>query len=139
MVLLGLTLFVPLVASVPVQPPDAVQEVAFVLDQVNVELLPKAIVVGLAVIVAVGAVVAMTVTDAVALRVESATEVAVNVTIFGEGGFAGAAYATDVAVMFDSVPHIEPLHPVPERLQVMPLFWESFATVAVKFCAPIPA
>jgi hypothetical protein len=42
-------------ASVPVQPPLAVQEVAFVLDQVRVELLPEAIVVGLAVSVAVGA------------------------------------------------------------------------------------
>jgi hypothetical protein len=47
-VLVGLTLFVPLVASVPVQPPLAVQEVAFVLDQVNIELLPDAMVVGFA-------------------------------------------------------------------------------------------
>jgi hypothetical protein len=54
-VLVGLTLCVPLMASVPVQPPPAVQEVAFVLDQVRVELLPEAIVVGLAVSVAVGA------------------------------------------------------------------------------------
>ena len=36
----------PLVASVPVQPPLAAQEVAFVLDQARVELLPDAIVVG---------------------------------------------------------------------------------------------
>jgi hypothetical protein len=46
---------VPLVASVPVQPPDAVQEVALVLDQVSIELAPEAIVVGFAVKVAVGA------------------------------------------------------------------------------------
>ena len=42
-------------ASVPVQPSPAVQEVAFVLDQVRVELLPDAIVIGLAVNVTVGA------------------------------------------------------------------------------------
>ena len=45
---------VPLVPSVPVQPPDAVHEVALVLDQVSVELLPEAIEVGLAVNVTVG-------------------------------------------------------------------------------------
>jgi hypothetical protein len=53
-VLVGLTLFVPLMASVPVQPPLAVQEVAFVLDHVNIELLPDAIVVGFADRVTVG-------------------------------------------------------------------------------------
>ena len=53
--LVGLTLCVPLVASVPVQPPPVVQEIAFVLDQVRVELLPEAIVIGLAVNVTVGA------------------------------------------------------------------------------------
>ncbi len=65
--LVGLTLFVPLVASVPVQPPLAVQEVALVLDQVNVELLPDAMVVGLADKVTVGAgAAAVTVTVALA-------------------------------------------------------------------------
>jgi hypothetical protein len=54
-VLVGLTLFVPLVASAPVQPPLAVQEVALVLDQVRVELAPDAMVVGLADRVTVGA------------------------------------------------------------------------------------
>ena len=39
----------------PVQPPFAVQEVAFVLDQVNIELLPDAMIVGLADNVTVGA------------------------------------------------------------------------------------
>ncbi len=53
--LVGLTLCVPLTASVPDHPPLAVQEVALVLDQVRIELLPEAIVVGLAVSVAVGA------------------------------------------------------------------------------------
>ena len=48
MVAVGETTSVPLVASVPVQPPDAVQDVALLLDQVSVELPPGAIVVGLA-------------------------------------------------------------------------------------------
>jgi len=47
-VAVGETTSVPLVASVPVQPPDAVQDVALLLDQVSVELPPGAIVVGLA-------------------------------------------------------------------------------------------
>jgi hypothetical protein len=44
----------PAVASVPVQPPDAVQAVALVEDQVRVELPPLATLVGLALIVALG-------------------------------------------------------------------------------------
>ncbi len=65
--LVGLTLCVPLTASVPDQPPLAVQEVALVLDQVRIELLPEAIVVGLAVSVAVGvgAIVTVALTGAV--------------------------------------------------------------------------
>jgi len=39
------TLSVPLIASAPVQPPLAVQDVAFVLDQVRVELPPEEMVV----------------------------------------------------------------------------------------------
>ena len=53
--MVGDTPNVPLVPSVPVQPPEAVHEVALVLDQVSVELLPEAIEVGLAVSVTVGA------------------------------------------------------------------------------------
>jgi len=131
---------VPLVASVPVQPPPAVQEVAFVLDQVRVELLPEAIVVSLAVSVTVGATgAAVTVTVAAAPVVLSDTEVAVSVTAFGKGAFAGAAYLTDVDEMFERVPHVIPLQPAPERLQVTPIFWESLVSVAVKLCVPIPA
>jgi hypothetical protein len=127
-------------ASVPVQPPPAVQDVAFVLDQVRVEALPEAIVVGLAVSVTVGAAgAAVTVKVAIAPVVLSATEVAVRVTALGEGAFAGAAYMTDVDVMFERVPHVMPLQPVPERLQVTPMFCESFVSVAVKVCVPIPA
>jgi hypothetical protein len=46
---------VPLVASAPLQAPLAVQEVAFVLDHVRIEVLPEAIVAGLAESAAVGA------------------------------------------------------------------------------------
>jgi hypothetical protein len=46
---------VPLSVSAPVQPPEAVHEVALVLDQVSVELLPALIVEGLAVSRAVAA------------------------------------------------------------------------------------
>ena len=45
----------PLVASAPLQAPLAVQEVAFVLDHVRIEVLPEAIVAGLAESAAVGA------------------------------------------------------------------------------------
>ena len=45
----------PVVAMVPDHPPEAVQEVAFVLDQFNVEAPPLATVLGLALSVTVGA------------------------------------------------------------------------------------
>jgi hypothetical protein len=58
----------PLVAFDPVQPPDAVQAVALVDDQVNSEVAPLATVVGLALKVTVGAaLVTATVTDCEAL------------------------------------------------------------------------
>jgi hypothetical protein len=60
----GETLSVPLVASVPVQPPLAVQELALVLDQVSNEEPPEEIVVGFAEMVAVGVAPAVTVTVA---------------------------------------------------------------------------
>jgi hypothetical protein len=47
-VLVGLTLLVPVVASMPVQPPLVVQDVAPALDHVNVEVPPAVIVVGFA-------------------------------------------------------------------------------------------
>ncbi len=55
--------WVPLVGSLPVQPPEALQEVAFVEDQVRVDVAPFATVLGLAEIVTAGAGV---VTDTVA-------------------------------------------------------------------------
>jgi hypothetical protein len=45
---------VPLVAFVPLHPPEAVHEVALVEDQVTVEMLPDVMLVGLAEIVTVG-------------------------------------------------------------------------------------
>lgn len=58
----------PLVASDPLQPPDAEHDVAFVEDQVRVEAAPLATVAGLADRVTVGAgVFTVTVADWVAL------------------------------------------------------------------------
>jgi hypothetical protein len=58
----------PLGAIVPLQPPDATQDVALVEDQVNIELPPLATVVGLAISMTVGAgVVTVTVVDWAAL------------------------------------------------------------------------
>ncbi|HWR49104.1 MAG TPA: hypothetical protein VN327_16065, partial [Pseudonocardiaceae bacterium] len=58
----------PLVDSAPLQPPEAVHEVALVADQVSAEAAPLATVLGLAVRVMAGAGAVMeTVTDCVAL------------------------------------------------------------------------
>lgn len=57
---------VPLVASVPDQPPLAVHEVALVAVQVSVELLPLAIVAGLGVSVIVGRGAILTVVESLA-------------------------------------------------------------------------
>ena len=61
---MGETPSVPLVVSAPVQPPEAVHDVALVLDHVNVELPPEAMVVGFAVSVTVGAGDTVTVAEA---------------------------------------------------------------------------
>jgi hypothetical protein len=45
---------------------------------------------------------------------------------------------TDVGVTFENVPHVLPLHPVPVREKVTPLFWTSFTIWAVKACVPYP-
>jgi len=58
----------PLIALLPLQPPEALQEVAFADDQFNVEAPPLAIVLGLTVKLTVGATVETeTVADCVAL------------------------------------------------------------------------
>ena len=59
-VLVGDTVRVPLVAFVPVQPPEAVHEVALVEDQVSVAFCPDTIVDGAADKVTVGTVGALT-------------------------------------------------------------------------------
>lgn len=60
----GLTDRVPLSAREPVQPPEAVHEVAFVLDQLSVESEPAAIDGGFAASVTVGSASGVTVTVA---------------------------------------------------------------------------
>ena len=56
--------YVPLIASVPPQAPEAVHEVALVEDQLKVETLPLDRLVGLALSVTVGGLLAVTVTVA---------------------------------------------------------------------------
>lgn len=64
----------------PLQPPEAVQEVALVLDQVSVELAPELMVVGFAVKVSVGACCVCSVTVAAPLLLPLAFE-QVNVKV----------------------------------------------------------
>jgi hypothetical protein len=81
--------------------------------------------------------VAVTVIVVLANFVASATEVAVSVTVAGLGTAAGAVYVTDVADALDAgvtVPHVAPLQPAPDNVQVTPLLPESFVTVAMKLC-----
>jgi hypothetical protein len=74
------------------------------------------------------------VTCAVPVRVESAEETALMVTVAGEGTVAGAMYMPIAEI----VPTVEfpPLTPLTR--QVTAVFVE-FATVAVKACEPVPA
>jgi hypothetical protein len=131
-VTVGETLCVPLVAFVPLQLPLAVQEVALVLDHVSVEMPPEVIVIGLAESVTVGveAVEEVTVAVAVALLVESATEIAFIVTEAGDGTAAGAVYRPAAEI----VPLVALPPATPFTCQVTPLFCESFETVAVNCC-----
>ena len=78
---------------------------------------------------------AVNVIVAMADFVESSTAVAVSVTVGGFGSAAGAVYITaapDVALIPDSEPHAAPVHPGPESVHVVPSFFGSFKTVAVK-------
>jgi hypothetical protein len=61
---------------------------------------------------------------------ESATEVAVTVTLRFAGTVEGALYVAALVVVLVRVPRDAP---VPETLQVTPLSLESFSTVAVNF------
>ena len=81
-----------------------------------------------------------TVIVAVPVFVPSATDVAVNVTVAGDGTVAGAVYVIatpDALVVADSAPHVAPEHPVPASVQFTPLFCASLLTVAVKFCVKL--
>ncbi len=75
---------------------------------------------------------AATVITAAPVLVPSATEVAVNVTVAGEGTAAGAVYVTALVVAPVNVPHVAPLHPAPLSAHVTPLLCASFVSVAVK-------
>jgi hypothetical protein len=80
----------------------------------------------------------VTVIAAVAVLVPSAIDVAVSVTAFGEGAFAGAVYVTEVVVRLESEPQAAPEQPAPESVQLTPLFCVSFWRVTEKFCVPRP-
>jgi len=58
--------------------------------------------------------------------VGSEIEVALRATDDGDGGTVGALYVTEDVVMFVRDPHEEPEHPVPESVQVTPLWEGSF-------------
>ena len=72
MLVAGETDRLPLVPLLPVHPPEAVHDVAFVLDQVRVDDWPLEIDEGEAVIDTVGTLTAVTVTAALALEVPPA-------------------------------------------------------------------
>jgi hypothetical protein len=79
---------------------------------------------------------------ALATLLPSATEVAVNVTVAGEGAAPGALYVIatpDLLVLEDNVPHVFPEQPAPVNVQFTPLFCASFCSVAVKDCVPTSA
>jgi hypothetical protein len=63
---------------------------------------------------------------AIAFLVASATEVALSVTVAGDGTVAGAVYVAEVVVTLVRVPQAAPEHPAPERDHVTPLLCESF-------------
>jgi len=83
----------------------------------------------------IGAPVFVTVIVAAPDFVVAVTEVAVNVTVGGDGRLAGAVYVTAVPealAVGATVPHVAPLQPAPDNVHVTPLFTVSFVTVAVK-------
>ncbi len=106
----------PLIACAPVQPPDAVHDVAFVLDQVSVELLPVVIDVGLALRVTVGSA-EVTVTVALA-----------GVAVVPPGPVHASAYVVVAVGETKSVPLIAcaPVQP-PEAVQVVALVLDQLS------------
>jgi hypothetical protein len=67
---------------------------------------------------------------AAAVREGSDTEVAVTVTVAGEGTALGAVYRP----VEEMTPHVAPEQPAPESDQVTPLFCASLETVGVNCC-----
>lgn len=96
---------VPLVALAPVQPPEAVQLVAFVEFQVSVAEAPLATLVGLTLSVTVGAGTAVTVTLWFALP-PTPVQVSVNVVVAVSGD---EVSLPDVALMPSQPPEAEQL------------------------------
>jgi hypothetical protein len=81
----------------------------------------------------------VTVMVAAAVLETSLTDVAVKVTAGGAGRLTGAVYVTAAPDALDAgatVPHVAPLQPAPDSVQLTPAFAESFVTVAVKLAVP---
>ena len=119
MVAAGVTPSVPLIASAPVQPPLAVQDVAFVLDQVRVELPPEEMVVGLADSVTVGAA-GFTVTVAVWVAAAPAAFVTVREYIVVTGGVT-LTVCPLVTAMFPGAMTPVPLAKTAVKLEELPV------------------
>ena len=117
--MVGVTPSVPLIASAPVQPPLAVQEVAFVLDQVRVELPPEEMVVGLADSVTVGAA-GFTVTVAVWVAAAPAAFVTVREYIVVTGGVT-LTVCPLVTAMFPGAMTPVPLAKTAVKLEELPV------------------
>ncbi len=75
---------------------------------------------------------------AVSCLVGSVIDLAVSVTVAGEGVALGAVYVTELLELLDRVPHAFPVQPEPESDQVTPFPWESFCSVVVNVCVPVP-
>ncbi|HEY4907193.1 MAG TPA: hypothetical protein VIH74_07050 [Candidatus Acidoferrum sp.] len=72
---------------------------------------------------------------AFAVLVVSSTAVAVSVTVGGFGTAAGAVYVTgtpEAELAPDSLPHVAPMQPDPESVHVVPSFFGSSVTLALK-------
>jgi hypothetical protein len=86
-------LWVPLVACVPLQPPEAVHAVAFIELQVSVDVAPTAMLAGEAVRVTVGNGVTVTVTEEAALVPPAPLQVSVKTVFAVSAGVAAVPLA----------------------------------------------
>jgi hypothetical protein len=76
-----------------------------------------------------GGAVAVTIKVAAAVLLVSVTDLAVRVTVAGDGTLAGAVYvieAPDALELAERVPQVEPEQPEPDKVHVTPLLPESF-------------